>query len=158
MNSGDTVGVYITYTSVLAVAYTNGTTLGNIYVQKSSIEVHEGYGKSYPFGSSFQPRVFNGIVNFCLGSSTSIAAHTLPKSALLFPNPMNINATLKISEDLNLDGLQLIISNVNGDVVKKQNVSDRETIINRDNLSNGMYFYSLIRNNKSIANGKIVLQ
>ena len=158
-NLEELVGIYITYThSVLAVAYTNGTFLDSVYAQKASIQVLQGYGKSYPFASQFNPRVFNGFVNFCPGA-TGINEINKTKSAVLYPNPMNSCTTLSISEGIDLRNLKLVITDVIGHVVKTQdNISNRKVVISRDNLNSGMYFYSLLQNNKSVVNGKLIVQ
>ncbi len=159
MMPGDTVGVYVTYThAVLAVAYTNGTFLDSVYAQKASIQVLQGYGKTYPFTSQFYPRVFNGFVNFCPGA-TGINEISKTKSAVLYPNPMNSYTTLSISEGIDLSNLKLVITDMIGHVVKTQDhISSRKVVISRDDLNSGMYFYSLLQNNKSVVNGKMIIQ
>ena len=56
--------------------YTNGTALGAVFSSDANIEILEGSGKGYPFGATFSPRVFNGIVNYTAsggcGSSTRV--------------------------------------------------------------------------------------
>ncbi|MGK0638555.1 T9SS type A sorting domain-containing protein [Schleiferia thermophila] len=47
-----------------SVNYTNGTAVGNILASHPRIDVKEGVGKSYPFGSTFSPRNFNGYIHF----------------------------------------------------------------------------------------------
>ncbi|GCD78719.1 hypothetical protein JCM31826_22010 [Thermaurantimonas aggregans] len=47
-----------------SVNYTNGTAVGNILASHPRIDVKEGIGKSYPFGSTFSPRNFNGYIHF----------------------------------------------------------------------------------------------
>jgi|GEM_PF-4733978 len=157
MNAGDTVGIYITYTGVLSVAYTNGTNLDSIYAKKSTIQVLQGYGKGYPFAGSFSPRVFNGIVNFCPGVA---GINEINKTApvALFPNPFSSTATLKIPENITLTNLKLVISDISGRIVSTQKVSAREIIIDRGNLTSGMYFYTLLQNNSAVGKGKVVIQ
>jgi len=36
-----------------------------LYVQDSHLQIYEGVGKSYPFGSDFSPRVWNGSIIYC---------------------------------------------------------------------------------------------
>ena len=55
--------------------YTNGTNNNNIYAQNNEIEFFEGVGKAYPFGATFSPRIWNGIINYTTGSqSTCLSA------------------------------------------------------------------------------------
>ena len=61
---GATQGFYITSSSGTAMNYTNGTSVGSIAAQDSNIQILEGAGKSYPFASTFQPRIWNGTVYY----------------------------------------------------------------------------------------------
>ena len=62
----DTVGIYLTNTggSNPNANYTNGTSLGQVYSSNTDISILQGYGKSYPFGSTYGPRVFNGTIHY----------------------------------------------------------------------------------------------
>ena len=61
--SGQTYGFYVTTVSG-SMTYTNGAAVGNIAAANADLQVLEGVGKSYPFGSSFTTRVWNGVVNY----------------------------------------------------------------------------------------------
>jgi hypothetical protein len=155
MVKGDTLGIYITYKS-RSLAYTNGTAVDSVSRKKSTITVLQDYGIGYKFASVFMPRKFNGIVNFCAGV-TGINKITETQSAL-FPNPMSTSATLAISNGVSLTNAKLVISDISGRVVKTQeNIFSHTISINRDNLSTGMYFYTLTQNNKVVANGKLII-
>jgi hypothetical protein len=66
-----TVSFYITGIKQGAeVAYDNGITEGNIYLQNADLAIKEGLGVSYPFGGTFTPRVFRGAVYYCLDTPT----------------------------------------------------------------------------------------
>lgn len=62
----NTVGIYLTNTggSNPNANYTNGTSLGQVYSSNTDISILQGYGKSYPFGSTYGPRVFNGTIHY----------------------------------------------------------------------------------------------
>lgn len=62
---GETLGVYINIKGGNGLNYTDGTGVGNIITQNSSLKILEGTGKSIDFGSNFSPRNFNGFVNYC---------------------------------------------------------------------------------------------
>lgn len=68
LNAG-TYAFYVTGTNT-SVHYTNGTNTNNIYAQNAEIEFFEGVGKSYPFGSTFSPRIWNGTIHYQVGSGT----------------------------------------------------------------------------------------
>ncbi len=61
--AGQTYAFYIT-TTTGGINYTNGTTLGAVYVQDGSAQILEGAGVSYPFASLFSPRVWNGTMYY----------------------------------------------------------------------------------------------
>ena len=52
MLAGETFGFYVTTTSG-SMIYTNGGSVGAVSASDSNIQILEGYGKSYPFGSTF---------------------------------------------------------------------------------------------------------
>ena len=56
--AGQTFAFYLTTTGH-GVNYTNGTAVGNIYVQDANIQIREGTGNAYPFGTVFNPRIPN---------------------------------------------------------------------------------------------------
>ncbi|MEX2596708.1 MAG: PKD domain-containing protein, partial [Salibacteraceae bacterium] len=63
---GTVMGVYVTGTGTAGtpiMRYTNGAgTAGNFYNASADIQVSQGYGKDYPFGATFNPRIFNGRI------------------------------------------------------------------------------------------------
>ncbi|HWY98423.1 MAG TPA: T9SS type A sorting domain-containing protein, partial [Bacteroidia bacterium] len=156
MNAGDTLAIYFTYKSV-NVAYTNGTFLDSVYRKKSTITILQDFGVAYKFGSTFMPRVFNGVVHFCDGTALGINEVTKTESAL-YPNPMSSSATLTISNDVCLANARLVISDISGRIVKTQeHITSHNISIDKGSLGDGMYFYSLTENNKVIASGKLVI-
>jgi hypothetical protein len=61
LNAGQLYGFYVTSTSPIGngvIQYTNGTT----DYANSDLTIYHGYGKSYPFASTFQPRIWNGTI------------------------------------------------------------------------------------------------
>lgn len=59
-----TTGIYVTVTNGTAMNYTDGTTLGSVFVQNSDLQILEGSGKSYPFGMTFNTRIWNGTITY----------------------------------------------------------------------------------------------
>lgn len=59
-----TTGLYITTTTGLAMNYTNGTAVGNIAAANADLQILEGAGKAYPFGNTYQPRIWNGGIHY----------------------------------------------------------------------------------------------
>ncbi|MDX5326998.1 MAG: PKD domain-containing protein, partial [Bacteroidota bacterium] len=58
-----THALYVTATTG-SVSYTNGSNPGGVYASNNDIDFLEGIGKSYPFGSTFNPRIWNGILHY----------------------------------------------------------------------------------------------
>jgi hypothetical protein len=78
LNSNTVYGMYITATTG-SLQYTNGTG-GNQQYSNADIQLDLGYGKSYPFGSTFNPRVWNGTIYYTAGLSVVTPA-SLPAGA-----------------------------------------------------------------------------
>jgi hypothetical protein len=68
--AGQTYGFYVTSTTG-TVTYTNGTTVGNVFVQDANIQVKEGHGGAY-FNLINNPRVWNGIVYYESGCASAV--------------------------------------------------------------------------------------
>lgn len=70
--AGETYAFYVT-SSVqggVALNYSNGTNVGNVYSSDANITFLEGGGMEYPFtmgtGAVYQPRVWNGMIHYTL--------------------------------------------------------------------------------------------
>ncbi len=88
LNAGQTYSFAISTSAT--VSYTNGTTLGNLYVQDPNLKIYEGYGGTAVnpgFGFTNTPRVFNGRVYYtanlaCSSAATLVTATVTPPPAL----------------------------------------------------------------------------
>lgn len=67
VSAGQTQGFYVTVNSGTGMNYTNGSSQGAVYASDANMQILEGIGKSYPFGSTFSPRVWNGTVHYTTG-------------------------------------------------------------------------------------------
>lgn len=76
----------------------------------------------------------------------------------IYPNPVNTSFVLKILPETTLKNAELKIYDVCGKEVKSIFINNNETIISRDELQTGIYFYQLTDSNKKLTNGKIVVQ
>jgi hypothetical protein len=59
----ETFGLYVTLVSSTSIGYTNGLRT----FQNDELSLTSGVGKSYPFGSTFYPRTWNGRVHYDAG-------------------------------------------------------------------------------------------
>lgn len=61
LNEGEMRSFYVTLTTP-EMRYTSGGKLGEVYASNSDLQFLEGVGKSYPFRSTYRPRVWNGAL------------------------------------------------------------------------------------------------
>lgn len=82
---------------------------------------------------------------------------TFPKpiQATVSPNPFHYSALLQLNS--NFEKADIIIYNAFGAQVRQQNIISQMTTLNRDELSNGIYFYQIINNNRRIHAGKFII-
>ena len=80
-------------------------------------------------------------------------------SISISPNPFSTSTTLLINGEIKVNSY-LYIYNLLGQEVKTIPINNqKEIIINRDNLPDGMYFYKIIGNTReALATGKMVIQ
>jgi uncharacterized repeat protein (TIGR01451 family) len=77
-------------------------------------------------------------------------------SLKIYPNPFTADATIQF--DNKVSDATLIIYDMLGQKLKAINhISGDKVVINRGNISNGIYFIRLIQDNKIIAAGKIII-
>ncbi|MDD5570315.1 MAG: sugar-binding protein [Bacteroidales bacterium] len=91
-------------------------------------------------------------------TSTNVDLKTELNNVNIYPNPFTVYSTLKISSATILKNAMIKIYDVCGKEVKTILINDNETIIDREELINGIYFYSIINNNETINKGKLVIQ
>jgi len=74
-----------------------------------------------------------------------------------FPNPFSQTATIRFDKELYHSSFKLF--DIFGQVVNSiENISGKEITISRENLSAGVYFYTVIDKNASLYSGKVIIQ
>ena len=64
IEKGESMGVYLTVVNSV-MRYSGGVNgINDVFVENDDIAILEGTGKTYPFGESYAPRVFNGAVRY----------------------------------------------------------------------------------------------
>jgi len=53
--------------------YTDGTAVGAVAASNGDLQILQGTGKEYPFGTSFTPRVWNGTIYYGAGSQPTFS-------------------------------------------------------------------------------------
>ena len=80
------------------------------------------------------------------------------KFVIVYPNPFNDKATLKINPDFNGEEYTLLIFDIYGRIIlKKENNIESEMVIERRNMIPGTYFYQLLNKDTNIK-GKFAVQ
>jgi gliding motility-associated-like protein len=67
--AGDVGGFYVTASNSTGGNYYNGTGVGNVAAADANIQILEGTGKAYPFGTNYMPRVPNVTVYYDCATS-----------------------------------------------------------------------------------------
>ncbi len=81
------------------------------------------------------------------------AEEELVKEVLAYPNP----ATSQLTIELNTFPSTLNIYNTNGHLIKSKNLNQKTTIVNVEDLDNGLYYFN-IYNGKNLDSKKILIQ
>jgi len=77
----------------------------------------------------------------------------------VFPNPFSSVTNIIISAEVkSFRGMQIILYNVRGKIVKQTAIRNYRTALEKADLPCGIYFYSLLNNESVIATGKLIIQ
>ena len=87
---------YVTLDSA-DMRYTNGNNLGALYKSDNNLQFFQGVGTTYPFGSIFSPRIWNGRIK-CV-QSTSARIDPTPR-----PSPAPTSSPIRALETTMADG------------------------------------------------------
>jgi hypothetical protein len=84
------------------------------------------------------------------------------KSSLIqvYPNPSTGIINISWSEDLKNQQIDFLLFNMLGQAVKSTVIStvNENSLINIEELSNGIYFYFVKQQNNTLSSGKIILE
>ena len=76
----------------------------------------------------------------------------------VYPNPFSTSATIKIPEELRIKDAEIKIYDLFGkQIINIVNIKTKKIIIDRKELSNGMYFFMLFNENETIGTGKLIV-
>ncbi|MGQ0826976.1 MAG: T9SS type A sorting domain-containing protein [Bacteroidota bacterium] len=98
----------------------------------------------------------NATILDCI--STGIVNEEIYHSISVYPNPFHSNFNIIISPETVINDAIIKIYDVCGKEVKTISISNNETNIDRGELKSGIYFYTIINNNSTIAKGKLIVQ
>jgi hypothetical protein len=115
---------------------------------------HESYAhKITAEGCAVSERRPNPIV-------PSAVTGSVQYNSLVYPNPLNGNATLEIRTDVDFSStpFTVVITDMTGREVSRMNgLTTKLVNINAENFSDGLYYYQVMQENKMISNGKMVV-
>jgi alpha-tubulin suppressor-like RCC1 family protein len=115
---------------------------------------YNGYGQLGD-GTLFDkhsPSEVNGLCPI----TTAINEIKKDNTLAIYPNPFNRETTLTMKDQIK--DATLIVCNLYGQIIKQlKNISGTSVILNRDNLSNGIYFVSVLENNKILSTNKLII-
>jgi PKD repeat protein len=108
--AGQTYAWYITSTlTTVSLKYTDGTAVGNIYIQDANLQIKEGKGIDYPFGSTYAPRIWNGIIHYALGDAYTYLWSTGSTVNPLKVSPLaNTTYTLTVTDAYGCTGVDTV--------------------------------------------------
>ncbi len=136
---------------------------GNYHLKSTSPAIDKGIstnapstdldGNARPQGAGYDIGAYEYML------TTGIENSSLDETLLvIYPNPFQTNFNIKISAEIILKDAVIKMYDVCGREVKAVFINDHQTIVDRAELQNGIYFYQVINNNESVAKGKLVIQ
>lgn len=77
----------------------------------------------------------------------------------LYPNPFNNSAIINIDIAVKLNNASISIFDILGKEVKTiNNINKNEVILEKGEMSAGLYFYKLLNNSSEVSNGKFIIR
>lgn len=77
-------------------------------------------------------------------------------SVSISPNPNNGNFNLTIEQEL--DNGEFILLNALGQMVFKQKINKGSNVFRLNDFHEGIYLYSILRDNQLVASGKLIMR
>ncbi|WP_170170196.1 T9SS type A sorting domain-containing protein [Hymenobacter perfusus] len=121
-----------------------------------------GQGRTHATATVSRPVQDTPRQHIGLGTTPTLTARTLAPSFTIFPNPSKGLVTFSVSQlTLNTD-YKLRLSNIIGREVRmvavRPEAADGGMNLNLSDLPAGMYFYSLVQNDKVLSTKRLLLQ
>ena len=102
VNAGNLYAFYITVTGGnVRQRMIRGTGVGNLYVSDSYLEFYEGSSVNYAFGSTFQERVWNGVIHYRTTDGLSYIWNTEEVSESIIVSPADTSLYTVTLSDTN---------------------------------------------------------
>ena len=143
-------------------------TLGGTSYDVGNAVASDAVGNIYLVGDFISPSIDFGATSLVnnIGSYESFVAKLNPipvnlnmhsdRPMVIFPNPFNSQTTIAFANEQNLS--TLIITDVQGRLIKSNVVSGNQFVFEKGLLESGLYFVTLITNKEEQYTQKIILQ
>jgi choice-of-anchor B domain-containing protein len=121
------------------------------YLPNNHISYRGAWGV-YPYlnsGNILVSDMQSGLYVFELSASTSISEQNL--NTLIYPNPINLSFTIN-----NINATKVEIIDVFGRKVRTERLNQDINTFEKQNISNGLYFFNFYKKNKLITSEKII--
>jgi hypothetical protein len=79
------------------------------------------------------------------------------KGVFICPNPFSFSSTLTLSDNVSLTDLTLSIFNMDGRMVRQTIITSHESVIERNGMAAGIYFYKITSGRTAKAFGKLII-
>jgi hypothetical protein len=110
-----------------------------------------GYAESEIYTVRFDSSAFCDPVNVHYPATDPVR-----EVATIYPNPAGTAATIEIPKKLSSAGLEFVLSDIYGKIHSRLKLNNSLNKLERAGLTDGMYFYSILKDNKVIQTGKLV--
>lgn len=97
------------------------------------------------------------MVTVTVVSCTGVAENNFSNQINIYPNPFTESTIIRIN-DAQLIPSEFKMYDLLGKEIKSFRIQNSETRIARDKLSDGLYYYKLLKNDKTIDKGKILIE
>jgi N-acetylneuraminic acid mutarotase len=92
------------------------------------------------------------------GNFNGIDDYTYNVDIPAFPNPFSDQIYLTVPENVELQNATLVLYDMHGREVLNRSINSKQIMIDKNGISNGIYFYNLKLNDHQSATGKILAQ
>ncbi|MCW3084878.1 MAG: hypothetical protein JWP12_2244 [Bacteroidetes bacterium] len=106
----------------------------------------------------FNPAVITNTVLNTIATTTGVDEIAGNASVNVYPNPFTDNTTFVIQTNKQNETYSFEMTDVLGKTVKSmQGISEKQFTVSRNGLPNGMYFYKIYSNTKTVSTGKLIV-
>lgn len=139
---------------------------GTIVCNNGAIDLTTGVtlnGRALTTTGSLTTTAVNAVATMIPLNCATVSVPTLDAAntkdaVIIAPNPFSSSTSIIINDESLINSAKLKIFNVLGEEVINTTVTRQLTVLETNNLPEGMYFYSVVNNNKSIQSGKLISQ